>query len=207
MKPTAEPRCPAHPNREVNLSGYIFDGPTTWVCSICNRVLGVASVLPVMASTLALRWPQGRRLTSHQAAFQGIDVAFVGRLHRQGSKMKVSYEENGTMVVQGADPLGLNIQPSTTHKFWAPKSSWYSDKDDVYEMDCFVTPDGKVIPVPGGSFGYSGYAMEVGKDVFKTRAEALDKAVKKASEDVTQFKDWLNRAEKRLARLTRISEK
>ena len=89
---------------------------------------------------------------------------------------------------------------STTATYWLIRSVW-NDGDPVFEVECFVASDGRVIPVPGGEFGYTGYAMKVGSDVFATKLDAEIEAIKRAERDVKTYQDSLKRVEARLARL------
>jgi hypothetical protein len=59
VKFTSDPRCPVHRNYEVYLQWPQFmRGPAVWVCSICRRPLGAATVHG--ANGFQLRWPPGR---------------------------------------------------------------------------------------------------------------------------------------------------
>ena len=89
---------------------------------------------------------------------------------------------------------------STTAKYWGIRSVWSND-EPVFEFECFVASDGKVIPVPGGDYGYTGYAMMVGRDVFATKLDAQVEAIKRAQKDVDTYRDSLKRVEARLVRL------
>jgi len=92
---------------------------------------------------------------------------------------------------------------STTAKFWVAVSR--SDDDLVREVECFVAANGRVVPVPGGEFGYTGYALKVGADVFVTKADAEAEAVKRVEKDIADYKRWLASAEKRLAQLRKVA--
>ena len=91
---------------------------------------------------------------------------------------------------------------STTEKFWAVHSVWAAvEHGEVYEVECFVATDGRVVQVPG-TYGYTGYALTVGKEVFQTKDEALADAHKRTVKEILDYKDSLARSEARLARLT-----
>ena len=89
---------------------------------------------------------------------------------------------------------------STTAKYWVIRSVWY-DGDPVLEVECFVASDGRVVPVPDGEFGYTGYAMKVGDNVFATKLDAEIEAIKRAENDIEERKNSLRHWEARLARL------
>jgi len=89
---------------------------------------------------------------------------------------------------------------STTTIFWAIRNAW-REGAPVFEVECFVAPDGKVVPVPSGEYGYTGYAHVVGHDVYETRSDAETEAFKRAEKDVKDKTKWLREAESYLARL------
>jgi hypothetical protein len=89
---------------------------------------------------------------------------------------------------------------STTATYWFIRSIW-NEGDPVFEVECFVASDMRVIPVPGDEFGYTGYAMKVGDNVFATKSDAEIEAIKRAESDIEAYKNNLRRVEARLARL------
>ena len=88
---------------------------------------------------------------------------------------------------------------STTQKFWVARNGWSEDGPPVFEVECFVAADGKVMAVPGA--GFTGYAMEVGREVFTTKQGALNVGLRRARKDMEDFKRYLANAETRIATL------
>jgi hypothetical protein len=76
----------------------------------------------------------------------------------------------------------------------------------VEEVECFITKTGRAIPVPGGIFYYSGYGLEIGKDIFWSKEAALDAAIERAEKKISDYRRWFDDEEKKLANLKKEKE-
>jgi hypothetical protein len=84
MKPTNDPRCPRHPDREVLLSFRPNELPAVWACAICHRTLGVASVIADIFGPMP-KFPEGRRPTPWAMALARFDWNWCAQTQKPGS--------------------------------------------------------------------------------------------------------------------------
>jgi hypothetical protein len=76
----------------------------------------------------------------------------------------------------------------------------------VEEVECFITKTGRAIPVPGEKFGYSGYSLEIGVEIFWLKNEALDAGIKRSERRMSDYRRWLEDEAKVLTNLKKEKE-
>jgi hypothetical protein len=74
MNVNKAPTCPTHPRHELHVAypaGLFGHVPGHWVCSVCHRTLGWASLRPDTFETAP--WPQGRRPNPREMTINATD--------------------------------------------------------------------------------------------------------------------------------------
>lgn len=108
----------------------------------------------------------------------------------------------GALASRAREDAGWRMMMiSTTQKFWALSSVFVENGPDVREVECFVAPNGKVLPVPGADSNYAGYALTVGEDVFLTERAALEEMCKRADAHVADYERYITAAREKRERI------